>query len=544
MTLTKSILIGLGVPMALAAIGVGVAVEWQRRGPAGPFELRGESPSVTDTTKAKPTLSPELAASLRRLAVSLVQMTAPMGQLSIPLGDVVIPPGVLTKGDGERAENVPGVWPQFLGPKRNALSVDFTPLADSWPPGGPPVVWSVDLGRGHAGPAIYDGCVYLLDYHADAEKANQGDVLRRLSMKDGREIWRYWYPVSLVDDHGISRTVPAIAEDYVVTIGPSCHVMCVDALTGQYQWWMNLVERYKTRVPEWYASQCPLIDDGKAIIATGGKKLMIAVALAPETEGRPTILWEVDNPVGAGEDADGLHITHASVVPMTFKGKRIYLYCTTKGIVAVGTEQTEDGQLSAKLLWRYERWQPGINTVSPVVLDDERFAVAAADGGLILRLVEGGGGAVGVEKVADLNKKVLSSYHQTPVLDGGYLYVVLSQKAGRLAGQLACLDVRGDEVRTLWLSGREDRFRWGPYLKAEDRMLLLNDNTGELTMARVSPAGYKRLARAKLLHNHDAWAPMALVSGRLLLRDVSRMICVDLRANRPSPPAGKASATE
>ena len=491
----------------LGVIGVGVAVAWVLSAPV-PVELRGGWKGSTNIA-------------------------------AVPPG----PPGVFTKGTGQAAEDIPGSWAQFLGPRRNALSMDFTVLADRWPESGPPVVWSVELGSGHAGPIIYDGRVYLLDYQGGDDKGKQGDLLRCLSLKDGKEIWRYWYHVPLADDHGISRSMPAIADDWVVTLGPSCHAMCLDALTGEYQWGMSLVGRYETLVPEWYAAQCPLIHEGRAIIATGGKKLMIAVNLAPEDKGTPSIAWEVDNPL-PGKGRDALQITHSSIVPMTFKGKTVYLYCTTKGIVGVTEEQNDEGEVRGRFLWRYPNWRPGINAVSPVVLDGERFAVATAEGGLILRMVVRPNGGVGIEEVARTRAKVLSSYHHTPVLDGGYLYAVLSQKAGSSSGELVCLDVRTDEIRMVWSSGRDDRFRWGPYLKAGDRMLLLNDKTGELTMARVSPDGYTRLARAKMLGGHDAWAPMALVRGRLLLRDVNRMICVDLRANRSAPPAKDGSKTE
>ena len=517
---------------------------WLFSVPAASFDVRGRWEGPADAAAGEGIRPEQFVGPMVQIALSFSQAAAPAGLLPIPLGDVVFPPGELTKGDGEMAEDVPGAWPQFLGPKRNARSRDFTALADSWPAAGPPVVWSVDLGPGHAGAVIYDGRAYVMDYRTDADPIMQGDALRCLSMKDGKEIWSYWYPVSLAEDHGISRSVPAIAADYVITFGPACHVMCTDALTGEYQWWMNLVQRYTTRVPEWYASQCPLIDEDKAIIATGGTRLMIAVSLAPETEGKPEILWEVENPV-PGKGADGLQITHSSVMPMTFKGKRVYLYCTTKGIVGVGEVPNDEGEPKGKLLWRYPNWRPGINPVSPVVLDDERFAVCSAEGGLILRMVEDPDKTIRVEQVGeDLRPKALSSYQQTPVLDGNYLYVVLSQKAGALRGQLACLDVSVDPIKTVWLSGRQDVFRWGPYLKTEDRMFLLNDETGELTMARVSPDGYERLARAKLLHNIDAWAPMALAGGRLILRDETRMICVDLRADRTAPAEGKDDGTE
>jgi len=510
-------------------------VAWLFSAPAASFDVRGRWEGPADAAAVGSEAHPEqFVAPMLQIVLSFSRAAAPAGHVPFPLGDVVFPPGELTKGDGEMAEDVPGAWPQFLGPKRNARSGDFTALADSWPAAGPPVVWSVDLGPGHAGALIYDGRAYVLDYRADPDPIMQGDVLRCLSMKDGKEIWSYWYPVSLAPDHGISRTIPAISSDYVITFGPACHVMCTDALTGDYQWWMNLVERYTTRIPEWYAAQCPLIDDDKAIIATGGTRLMIAVSLAPETEGKPEILWEVDNPL-PGKGKDGLQITHSSIMPMTFKGKRVYLYCTTKGIVGVGETQNDEGESKGKLLWRFPNWRPGINPVSPVVLDGERFAVCSAEGGLILRMVQRPDGTIDVEQLAKLRPKALSSYQQTPVLDGNHLYVVLSQKAGSLRGQLACIDVSTDPIKTLWTSGRDDVFRWGPYLKTEDRMFLLNDETGELTMARVSPEGYERMARAKLLHNIDAWAPMALAGGRLILRDEVRMICVDLRADRAAP---------
>ena len=62
-----------------------------------------------------------------------------------------------------------------------------------------------------------------------------------------------------------------------------------------------------------------------------------------------------------------------------------------------------------------------------------------------------------------------------------------------------------------------------------DKLLVLNDD-GELTMALAQPGDWKVLARSKVLGGRDAWAPMALAGGRLILRDTTRMICIDLGA--------------
>jgi outer membrane protein assembly factor BamB len=51
-------------------------------------------------------------------------------------------------------------------------------------------------------------------------------------------------------------------------------------------------------------------------------------------------------------------------------------------------------------------------------------------------------------------------------------------------------------------------------------------------MAEASPAGYRELARARVLSGHDAWAPMAFADGRLIVRDLTEMVCLDLTGDK------------
>ena len=48
-----------------------------------------------------------------------------------------------------------------------------------------PQLWSVELGEGYAGPAVWAGRVYVLDY----DRLASADALRCLSLADGK-IWR------------------------------------------------------------------------------------------------------------------------------------------------------------------------------------------------------------------------------------------------------------------------------------------------------------------------------------------------------------------
>ena len=83
----------------------------------------------------------------------------------------------------------------------------------------------------------------------------------------------------------------------------------------------------------------------------------------------------------------------------------------------------------------------------------------------------------------------------------------------------------------MWSSGQENRFGLGPYLLADGKLLILNED-GVLTVAEASTKGYRPLGSARVLDGPDAWAPMALVSGRLVARDSRRMVCIDMREKR------------
>mgnify|MGYP007068868896 CR=1 FL=1 len=55
------------------------------------------------------------------------------------------------------------------------------------------------------------------------------------------------------------------------------------------------------------------------------------------------------------------------------------------------------------------------------------------------------------------------------------------------------------------------------------------DDQGRLTVAEATPEAYRVLGQFQVIEDaHDAWAPMALADGRLVLRDLARMKCLKL----------------
>jgi len=410
--------------------------------------------------------------------------------------------GELAQFNGVPAD-LPGAWPRFRGANFDAISTEDISIARTWPTDGPEVLWSINVGEGFAGAAILAGRVYMLDY----DREQQADVVRCLSLEDGKDIWRYFYPVKVKRDHGMSRTVPAVTEKYVVTMGPKCHVTCLDSITGDFRWMFNLVREFNTTVPRWYTAQCPLIDDGKAIVAPAGDVLMMAVDCQSGE-----IVWKTPNP-------DGWVMTHSSIVPMDFNGRRFYVYCGGNqikgGVVGVSAQ---DGSV----LWTTDQWKVRFNVPVPVVVGEDRIFLTAGYGQYeygctMLRLTETNGN-IAVESEFLHTTDVFGSIQQSPIFYDGYIYGV------RPDGQLVCLDLNGNVV---WTSTSANKFGNGSYAIVNGLIYIMN-NTGKLTLVQASPSGYIQLAHAKVMDGHESWGPMAIASGRLIVRDTQRMMCLDI----------------
>lgn len=413
--------------------------------------------------------------------------------------------GVFQKGDGVPSQ-IKGDWTAFRGADGLNVVTGGPPLADAWPEGGPKVLWKIPVGDGYASPVVLNGAVYLMDY--DVEK--RADAMRCLSLDDGREIWRRAYGNNIKRNHGMSRTIPAVTPEYLVAMGPKCHVVCLDTATGDFRWGYDLIGDYGTVEPLWYTGQCPIIDNDKAIIAPCGKDVLMMGIDCKTGE----ILWKIPNP-------REWNMSHSSVVLMTVLGKRMYVYNALGGMVAVSADPATEGQLLFDIPWDAKVIAP-----SPVKAGEDLIfcTTGYGRGSRMLRLKDEGG-KIAVEVVYDKPPSdILACEQQTPIFYDGQLYGIMPKDGGSLKGQLVCFNPDGSLV---WSSGNDHRFGLGPFLLADNKFFILDDE-GELTMSRVVDGKYERLGYADVLEGHDAWGPLTLAGSRLIVRDLQSMACIEL----------------
>jgi outer membrane protein assembly factor BamB len=133
----------------------------------------------------------------------------------------------------------------------------------------------------------------------------------------------------------------------------------------------------------------------------------------------------------------------------------------------------------------------------------------------------------------------------TPAIDGDYIYGLCSY------GQLRCL--RADTGARVWETQAvtTERARWasGQMVRQGDRYFINNDR-GDLIIARLSPAGYQEISRTKLLEptsnpgNRRAlqrvnWSHPAYANRCIYARNDAEIVCASLAA--PSATAGGAA---
>lgn len=400
-----------------------------------------------------------------------------------------------------RAEN----WPQFLGPKRDAVAHDAKGLPDQWGEGVPRVVWSVPVGRGYGGAAIWGDSVLILD-----REAKRGDILRRLRLADGREVWRYRYDEPGEVQYDGSRSTPATDGEMVFSVGPFGRISAVTFDRGEKVWEAHLLRDWDATLPTWGVATSPLLMGNMVIISPWGSKASV-VAYEKKT-GR--VLWQAKNPRNAVLD-------YQSPVPMTLDGKTMIVACGRQGdTIALDPENGE-------ILWEYAGFpKQGWHIPSPTILDEGRILLVGGyrAGSVMIQVSKGDEGYVVRELWKNRN---LPSRVAQPVVHQGFIYGLTTDTRGTLR----CLTMDGQVKWDAWDAGLQLQ-ELGNFILADGKIFLVDSNNGTLHMIRATPEGYQPLGSMQPLGGREVRGPLAYKDGKLVLRDLQKMVCLDLTGGR------------
>jgi outer membrane protein assembly factor BamB len=432
----------------------------------------------------------------------------------------------LVSSDGEKP--VTSDWPQFQGPNRNGVSPE-TGLATTWPPAGPPVLWQIAVDPGYAGASVQGEQVFLMD-----RKNNAQDILHCYELQTGKEVFAIPCDAPGGTPYNGSRMPVTVHGNRVYAVGQMGDGYCFDIEKRAVLWRRNLPKDFTidlTRPNEscWGMAQAPLLYHDLVIISLqcADKSMAALNAGTGETVWTAEQLGYQDYTVPALATIDGIEqIVMAG-------GAKAHAKAAPSGTIA-GISPTDGTTLwSVKDLWKC------YTPVSPIVpLSDGRLVLTGGyDAGTAMLQVKREGDGFTVKKLWH-QEQCGSQIHMPIVLDG-YLYentcenhhdkgmVCIALDNGDIKW---CTKVSKAQGAAPSLAVSKRRLERGPLLAVDGMILNLSDVTGVLCLIKPSPDGYKELAAARVLEGNNLWANMAFSQGRLFVRSLTRLKCLDLRA--------------
>jgi len=376
-------------------------------------------------------------------------------------------------------------WPQYRGVNRDGIaSTGGAPL--TWPAAGPQVVWKHDIGAGFSQLTVGDGAVYT------GLAGEEQEYVVRLDGDSGEEVWRTPIGSSFQDQFGNGpRSTPTLdgAILYVLSAGGGLHAVKTE--DGTPLWSADLVAEFGSQTPRFGYSPSPLVAGWLLLVEVGGNQNRSLVAFDKKTG---DVVWSVlSGPAG-----------YSSPLVATLGGKE-------QIIMPRGTALTGLG-LNGVVQWEYTLKEPAI--AMPVLVGEDRIFVSSmGDAGCALVQVSRGADGFTAETVWE-NRNMRNHFNSSLVI-GDAIY-------GFDNATLKSLDLETGEVR--WAHRGLGK---GSLIAVDDRLLVLSVK-GEFSMVDTSAETYTSLGAVQALEG-KSWTAPSYSAGRVYLRNLTQMTCLDLR---------------
>ena len=391
-------------------------------------------------------------------------------------------------------------WPEFRGKGRLGVWNE-TGLLESFPESGLKVRWRRPIRAGYSGPAVVNGRVFVTDFEPTQGMRGTERALA-LDEMTGETLWvQEWE----ADYAGIQWEVgpgatPTVEEDRVYVLGRTGILSALSVEDGTVLWRKSYGDDYGVDRMRWgfdwgFAS-APLVEGDLLICFVGGTADARVVAFDKLSGDE---IWRALSSEG--------DLGVAQPIIIEAGGARQLIAWDPEEVVSLDPETGE-------VYWRQPYVVGGAMTVAvPVQVGQQLFFSTFYDGPMMLTLNQDRPGASIAWKGSsnsEIRTEGLHAVLSTPIIDGNHIYGICSY------GQLRALDARTGERIWETQQATVERRRWvsGFMVRNGDRVFLNNDR-GELVIAKLRPAGYEEISRTDLI------APTSAPGNRRELRNVN-----------------------
>ena len=397
-----------------------------------------------------------------------------------------------------RVELRPGDWPGFRGSERDGI-VRGLRVATDWATHPPRQLWRRRVGPAWSSFAVVDGRLYTQEQRGEVEAVVCADAAT------GAELWsvtdggRVWDSVAGAGP----RATPTFDSGRVYAMGARGRLNCLNAATGARVWSRDTAaDAGNPPAHPWGLCSSPLVTHGVVIVFTGGDGNSSLRAYRADT-GKPA--WT----------APGGTSSYTSAQIAQVGGERQVLFMGDAGLTAVDPA-------TGGVRWKHAIPLPNApRAIQPHALGPDRVLLSSEmDIGTRLLTVSH------VPASADWSvSPAWSSRYFKPSFND---YVVAGDAAYGFDGAVfCCLDLTTGKRH--WREG--DYGHGQVVLLAEQSLLLVVSEQGELVLLAADPSAHRELARVQAIEG-KTWNHPAVAHGRLYVRNAEEMACYEL------PPGG------
>lgn len=407
----------------------------------------------------------------------------------------------------ERVPGQPADWPQFRGPRGDAISSE-TGLLTAWPEGGPKLLWQIDtLGKGYSTVSIAGGKILTMGDRKAAGDDQQQYVIA-LDLATREELWATRIGPSHRDG---PRCTPTIDGPLVYALGTDADLVCLETATGKIVWRKNLTKDFGGKMMSgWKYSESPTVDGDRLVCTPGGPEATI-VALNKKTG---DVIWKSVIPEIGKRGKDGAG--YSTIVVAEIDGVRQYVQILGRGAVSVAAD-------SGKFLWGYNRVANGTaNIPSAVVRGNDVFVTTGYKTGCAALKVFRNGDSFNAEEVYFLDHKTFENHHGGVVLVGDHIY----GGHGSNSGVPVCLELTTGQVA--WKA--EAPGEKSAAVVYADGHLYFRYQNGLVALIEATPEAFRvKGTFMPAFTKGNNWAHPVIHDGKLYLRQSNVLMCYDVR---------------
>lgn len=402
------------------------------------------------------------------------------------------------------AEEQPSVWPQWGGPNRD-FKVVSPPLSNSWPPNGPPVIWSRTLGDGYSAIVASQDTLYTM-YNSSVPGGVNRETVIAVNADNGETKWEYHYeapiPSEFRTDYGPGpNATPLIVGSRLFTVGSTAKLHSFDTETGKVLWSLDLYEKFHLkrlgmRTHRGYSSS-PIAYKKTVILPLGGRGQ--GVVAFDQKDG--SLKWK----------AQDFALTPSSPTLIELDDERQLVVFMSSEIAGLDPD-------NGKLLWSYpHKTQWDLNVLTPVWGKDGLLFVSSAydSGSRVVRLTLRPD-KTSVENVW-YSRRVRIHFGTAIRLDD----IVYTSSGDFGPAFLMAIDIRTGKVLA-----QQRGMSKAQIIYADGKFIMMGED-GTLAQATYSSEGFNMISKAQIFSSRS-WTVPTLVGTSLYLRNRMSILALDL----------------